>query len=192
MDPRLFQAASFGDLIALGKLLDEDPFVLEKVDLSPFVETPLHVATLARTIDFGKQILGLKPSFAWELNKDGFTPLHIASATVNVEIVRELLKLGNGLCFLKDKIGLSPLHYAAIKGRVDVIQELVSHCPEVLQEVTALGETALHLALKNNQFDAIKVLVQNDKDGELIYSRDKEGNTILELAVATKQVQVCP
>ncbi|KAK9273608.1 hypothetical protein L1049_018418 [Liquidambar formosana] len=194
MDPRLSKAALLGDVVALKALLEEDPLILEKVALLPFAETPLHVAALAGKIDFVKEMISRKPSFARELNQDGFTPLHIAAAIGNIEIVRELLTLGGDLCLLKDKGGRNPLHYAAIKGRIDVIEELLSKCWQAIKEVTTGGESALHLAVKNNQFEALKVLVEKlecyDDGGEVMNGKDKEGNTILQLAVATKQLQV--
>lgn len=193
MDPRLAQSAQLGDIGALSALLEHDPLILDRVSLSPIAETPLHIATLAGRINYARKILSLKPSFAEELNKDGFTPLHIAAATGNTEIVRELLllKLEPNLCLLKDKFGLNPLHHAAIRGRISVIQELVSFCPLAAKQVTDQGENALHLAVKNHQFEALRVLVKffND-DEEIMSSKDKDGRTILDIAIATKQVQV--
>ncbi|KAF7833614.1 ankyrin repeat-containing protein BDA1-like [Senna tora] len=197
MDPRLAKSAQLGDTNALSALLDDDPLILERIFLSPILETPLHIAALAGRVNYARKILSLKPSFAEELNKDGFTPLHIAAATGNIEIVRDLLSLnfGPNLCLLKDMFGLNPLHHAAIRGRVSIIQELVSCCPISAKQVTAQGETVLHLAVKNCQFEAFRVLVKffeddDDDGGEVMSSRDKDGRTILEIAMATKQVQV--
>lgn len=193
MDPRLSMAAQLGDVITLEALLEEDPLILEKVSLAPFAETPLHIATLAGKTKFVKEILSQKPSFASELNQDGFSPLHIAAASGQVEIVRELLRLNPELSLVKDKGGRTPLHFAAIRGRVFVIDELLSHCPHAIRCVTSRGETALHLAVKNNQFEALKALVEKldyDDDDEILYAKDKEGNTILQLAVASNQLQV--
>ena len=193
MDPKLVNAAQLGDTGTLAELLNQDPLILNKVALSPIAETPLHIATISGQTQFAKQILTLEPSFARDLNKDGFSPLHIAAATGNTEIVKELLKVVDHkeLCLLKDKFGLTPLHHAAIKGRICVIQELVSCCPIAVKQVSILGETALHLAVKNHQFEALKFLVEKfGDDDEIMSTKDKDGNTILELAVATKQLQV--
>ena len=192
MYPRLSMAAQLGDIITFKALLVEDPLILEKVSLTPFAETPLHIATLAGKTEFVKEMLSQKPSFATELNQDGFSPLHIAAASGQIEIVRELLKLSPDLSLLKDKGGRTPLHYAAIRGRPFVIDELLSHCPHAVWSVTTRGETALHLAVKNNQFEALKVLVEklDMDDTDIINAKDKEGNTILQLAVANNQLQV--
>ncbi|KAK4278818.1 hypothetical protein QN277_016613 [Acacia crassicarpa] len=194
MDPRLVKSAQLGDTDELNELLEGDPLILNRVALSQIAETPLHIATLAGKANYVRKLLSLKPCFAEELNKDGFTALHIAAATGHREIVRELLslKLGTNLCLLKDKFGLNPLHHAAIRGRVGVIQELVSFCPDAAKQVTtAQGETALHLAVKNHQLEAVRVLVKLcGEDVEIMSLKDKDGRTALEIAIATKQLQV--
>ena len=109
MDPRLSQAARLGDLNAFKSLLEEDPFLLEKVALSPSADTPLHIATLAAKPDFAREMILRMPNFAWELNQNGFSALHIAAAMGNIEITRLLLSLDSGLCLVKDKLGRTPL-----------------------------------------------------------------------------------
>uniref|UniRef100_A0A5B7C048 Uncharacterized protein n=1 Tax=Davidia involucrata TaxID=16924 RepID=A0A5B7C048_DAVIN len=199
MDQRLVEYAASGDVAALNALLKVDPLILEKVALAPVADTPLHIAALAGKTDFVKELLKRTPSFALELNQDGLSPMHIAAAKGHIYVVKELLKLCMGMdqCLLKDRGARTPLHYAAIKGRVDIIGELLAHCPQAVEEVTARGETALHLAVKNNQFEALRVFVQwlnNNNHGHgkklIINAEDKEGNTILNLAIATKQLQV--
>ncbi|KAK9287274.1 hypothetical protein L1049_015687 [Liquidambar formosana] len=195
MDQRLFKAARLGDVAALNKLLEEDPQILEKLSLSPSAENPLHIAALAGKTDFAKEMIRMMPSFAQELNQDGYSPMHMVSARGNVEIVGELLTLGGDLCLVRDKDGRTPLHYAAMKGRVNVIKELLFQCPKAIEEVTARGETALHVAVKYYQFEALRVLVErfenmDNQYWELIDAKDKEDKTILELAISTKQHQV--
>ncbi|KAK4260379.1 hypothetical protein QN277_003503 [Acacia crassicarpa] len=194
MDPRLVKSAQLGDTDALNELLEGDPLILNRVALSQIAETPLHIATLARKANYVRKLLRLKPCFAEELNKDGFTALHIVAATGHREIVRELLslKLGTNLCLLKGQFGLNPLHHVAIRGRVGVIQELASFCPDAAKQVTtAQGETALHLAVKNHQLEAVRVLVKLcGEDVEIMSLKDKDGRTALEIAIATKQLQV--
>ena len=189
MDPRLSQAARLGDLNAFKSLLEEDPFLLEKVALSPSADTPLHIATLAAKPDFAREMILRMPNFAWELNQNGFSALHIAAAMGNIEITRLLLSLDSGLCLVKDKLGRTPLHCAAIKGRVEIARELLSHCYEAVKEVSSRGETALDLAVKNNQYELLKVLVEklreDDRD-RLINALDHQGNTINQLAASSE------
>ena len=72
MDQRLYDAARTGDIDALDALQNADPLILNKISLSHFAETSLHVATLAGQTKFAKQIIAMMPSFARELNRDGF------------------------------------------------------------------------------------------------------------------------
>ncbi|GLU19529.1 hypothetical protein SLE2022_357750 [Rubroshorea leprosula] len=204
MDQRLLEAAIMGDVVALDDLLKEDPLVLWRVSLSSRAETPLHVASLAGHVDFVRKIMELVPSFAQELNKDGFAPIHLATAAGHLEVVKELLNKANSylcllnsdLCLLKDKAGRTALHLAAIKGRVHIIDDLLSHCShkKALEQVTLLGETVLHLAVKNSQFKAFKVLFEASEKlvghDRRVNAKDNEGKTVLEIAIATNQLQV--
>ena len=198
MDQRLYDAARTGDVDALDALRNADPLILNKIFLSHFADTPLHVAILAGQTKFAKQIITLMPSLAWELNRDGFAPMHLASARGNEELVMELLKLDTdcSLCLQRDISGQIPLHYAVVRGRIPVIEKLISHCSKSLQEVTTLGETVLHLAVKNSRFEALKVLLERLKRFEcletLLSTKDNQGKgmTIVELAEVSKQVQV--
>ncbi|KAI4308248.1 hypothetical protein L6164_031342 [Bauhinia variegata] len=197
MDQRLPDAAKLGDIVELQNILQEDPLVLEEVSVIPFAQTPLHVAALAGKDDFVEEIIKLMPSFAKEINEKGLSPMHIACAKGYCEIVSELLKLklDVNLCLFKYKHGRTPLHYAIIKGKVDVVKMLISDYPQSVEEVTAQNETVLHLAVKGNQFTALKVLIEKllgelNKFNMLLCAKDKEGNTVSELAETISQPEV--
>ncbi|KAK9144700.1 hypothetical protein Sjap_004603 [Stephania japonica] len=190
MDQRLFQAALTGDIEALHELLVEDPLILERVDLAPVSDTPLHIAALAGKIEFAKEMIRLKPSFASEMNIDGFSPIHMASANGQVELVKVLLKVDSSLANLKDRSERLPLHLAAMRGRIEVLGVLISACPESAREVTARGETVLHLSVKYNQFKALEFLLDQVRFQEMLNATDREGNTVLHLAVSRKQSQM--
>ncbi|KAK9018109.1 hypothetical protein V6N11_001093 [Hibiscus sabdariffa] len=155
MESRLFEAARVGDVSVFRSLLDEDPFLLDRVTLNS-VYNPLHVSVLAGQVEISKEIVSRKPGFTRELNENGFSPMHVASANGHVEIIRELMRVGFDVCLLKGKDGKVPLHFAASKGRIDAVKELVRACPESLKQVAAHGETALHLAVKNHQVDTAR------------------------------------
>jgi ankyrin repeat protein len=89
--------------------------------------------------------------------------------------------------------GRIPLHLAAMKGRVAVIRELLQAKPESIYEKLGRGETVLHLCVKYNRLEALETLLQylrscNDMEF-LLNSGDDDGNTILHLAVALKQME---
>ncbi|GKV45951.1 hypothetical protein SLEP1_g52975 [Rubroshorea leprosula] len=194
---RLFEAATLGDVAELKALQNEDKLILRRVSLSSTTETPPHVASLARHVDFVREIMKQLPSFAQELNKDGFAPIHLATAAGHLEVVRELWNKGDSdLCLLKDKAGRTSLHHAAIKGRIHIMHELLSRCPhqKAMEQVTPNGETVLHLAVKNSQFKAFKVLFEaseklKDHKGR-VNAKDNKGKTVFEIANATNQLQV--
>ncbi|KAL6984404.1 hypothetical protein U1Q18_017781 [Sarracenia purpurea var. burkii] len=64
--------------------------------------------------------------------------------------------------------------------------------PDSVEDVTAQAETALHLAVKKHRFDGLRVLVEHlqefQKEAGLNWL-DEQGNTILHLAVSTKQYE---
>ncbi|XP_028780802.1 ankyrin repeat-containing protein At5g02620-like [Neltuma alba] len=159
-----------GDVMALHRIMEEDPQVLEKASLALSADSPLHVAALSGRVDFVKRIMSLMPSLAMHTNREGLIPLHMASAQGHVQTVRELLKaklededdeVMKNQCLLKDNEGRTPLHYAVSRGRVGVVKELMRRSPECAEEVTAKGETALHLAVKANRLKVVQVMVES-------------------------------
>ncbi|XVF33658.1 hypothetical protein REPUB_Repub17cG0186900 [Reevesia pubescens] len=189
MEPRLFEAARSGDISAFHSLLEEDPFLLDRVALNS-VDNPLHISALTGQTEITKEIVSRKPALARELNENGFSPMHVASANGYIEIIREVMRVGYDICLLKGKDGKVPLHFAALKGRVDVVKELVWACPESLKEVTAYDETVLHLAVKSNQIESARVLIEEMRRlqmMEILNWKDKDGNTILHLATFNRQ-----
>lgn len=192
MDTRLFESAQTGNIKFLHHLLAENPFILHTISLTSD-DNPLHIASTAGHVDFVEEIIRLKPSFATEVNRDGFSSLHLASAIGHLEIVRELMKFDPKLCRLEGKNKWTPLHYAASRGRVDIIREMLLACPESIEDVNVQKETALHLAVKNSQFEAIHFMVEwirEMKKDEIFDMKDELDNSILHLATWRKHRQV--
>ncbi|OVA06146.1 Ankyrin repeat [Macleaya cordata] len=201
IDVRLYEASVRGNVTSLMKLLDEDPLVLERA-FTRFNETPLHIAAMCDHVDFAREILSRKPDYISELDSQGFSPLHLASARKNLDMVNVLLKSNPNVCTAIDKDGRTPLHLAAMKGRVEIMKMLIQTRPEAVHMLSDRGETILHLCVKHNRLDALKLLV--DKLGEVplitdheesaavisVNSKDNDGNTILHLAVAKRQMKM--
>jgi hypothetical protein len=73
---RLNAAALAGDIDLLYTVIQDDPSILDDIDLIPFIETPMHIAASMGHLQFATEIMTLKPSFAWKLNPQGFSPIH--------------------------------------------------------------------------------------------------------------------
>ncbi|KAH7857159.1 hypothetical protein Vadar_009707 [Vaccinium darrowii] len=190
---RLYEACLSGSVPALDSLIEEDQFILDRVgSLTGFFnETPLHLAALRGHLDFTKAILTRKPTLASELDSVRCSPLHLASTEGHVKVVQELLRVNTDVCIARDQDGRIPLHLAVMKGRAEVIRKLLGAKPKSIQETLDREETVLHLCVKYNRLEALKTLVQYVQSNgmeSLLNSKDTDGNTILHLAAALKQM----
>ncbi|EOY18305.1 Ankyrin repeat-containing protein, putative [Theobroma cacao] len=200
MDWRMIGAAQTGNISVLYELILEDPYVLERIDQVPFLDTPLHVAACAGHVDFVMEMMNLKPSFARKLNQAGFSPMHLALRNDKIQAVLRLLKFDIGLVRVKGREGLTPLHHAVGTGNLDLSIRFLEACPEAIEDVTVRDETALHLAVKNDMFEAFEVLMgwlrrsrheaAQRWENELLSWRDIEGNTVLHIAAIRNRPQV--
>ena len=91
--------------------------LLECIDELPFINTPLHIAASYGNIQFGLELMNLKPSFARKLNPNGFSPIHFALQNGHIELVRQLLQLDGDLVRVKGRERLTPLHYVVESGQ---------------------------------------------------------------------------
>ncbi|KAK4412660.1 hypothetical protein Salat_2913100 [Sesamum alatum] len=187
---KLQEAAIQGSVPFLSRLLQENPQLLRS-SIYSMPENPLHTAALLGHLEFTKQLLDINPDLSKSVNSKGSSALHLASAKGHVDIVKELVSVDSSMCFNLDGDGRSPLHLAAIKGRTVVLEELLRAEPEAAAMLTGGGESCLHLCVKYNRFEAIKVFLQCLKrDDRLVDWKDQDGNTVLHLAVAKKQIEV--
>lgn len=181
----------------LNSLIQNDPLILNKISLTTFGETPLHISALLGHVDFTRELLAHKPKgpqLAAKLDLFKRAPLHLASAEGHAEIVQALLLENVSVCLFRDQDGRIPLHYAAMRGHVDVIKFLIMAQPESVLGTLASGETVLQLAVQYNHLEALKLLVESvgydDIDAFLNVKECEGGNTILHLAVILKQIEV--
>ncbi|XP_055832499.1 ankyrin repeat-containing protein At5g02620-like [Solanum dulcamara] len=188
-EKRLYEAAVKGDVRALQELLQQDSLILDRLTLTFFNETPLHIAAMGGHIEFVRLILAQNPHLAAELDSRKSSALHIASAKGHLQIVKMLLLVNPELCLARDRDGGNPLHLAAIKGRVEVIKELIHVRPRAALGTTINGENVLHLCVKHNQLEVLNVLMEIDWDHEFLNAKDGDGHNILHLAVADKQIE---
>ncbi|KAK4372979.1 hypothetical protein RND71_008363 [Anisodus tanguticus] len=188
-EKRLYEAAVEGDVRALQELLQQDALVLDRLTLTCFNETPLHIAAMRGHIEFVRLILAQNPQLATELDSRKSSALHIASAKGHLQIVKMLMVVNPEMCLARDRDGRNPLHLAAIKGRVEVIKELIHVRPRAALGTTISGENVLHMCVKHNQLEVLKVLMEIGWDHEFLNAKDGDGHNILHLAVADKQIE---
>ncbi|XP_044497317.1 ankyrin repeat-containing protein C6C3.08-like [Mangifera indica] len=96
----LYEASMRGCVATLNTLIQNDPFILHKISLTPFTETPLHISALLGHVEFTKAIVSQKPQLVTELDSFKRSPLHLAAAEGHGEIVKELLIANKDLCLV--------------------------------------------------------------------------------------------
>ncbi|KAL4336291.1 hypothetical protein GQ457_07G018240 [Hibiscus cannabinus] len=188
------KAAEEGNIDGLYHVIGMDPYILDRIDQIPFVDTPVHIAVTAGHLDFAVEVLNLKSSFARKLNKDGYSPIHLALK--NETAVLRLVETDKDLIRVKGRGGCTPLHYAAEHGNLHLLANFLIDCPGSIQDVTIRNETALHVAAKNGEVEALRVLSQSLRRPYLYSSsvrkkllnwKDKDGNTALHVAAENNQ-----
>ncbi|XP_030955403.1 ankyrin repeat-containing protein BDA1-like [Quercus lobata] len=200
---KLNEVAQHGNIDAFYMLIGEDVNLLEAIDELAFVDTPLHIAASAggpQHIQFAMEMVRLKPSFARKPNPNGYSPIHLALQKGHTQMVRWLLQVDGDLVRVKGKEGRTPLHdlaaAAATEQQLGLMDKFLSDCPNSIEDVTIQNQTALHIALlENNELDAFKRLVRwlrknkSENAREILNRQDKEGNTVLHVAVSKNQTE---
>ena len=190
----LRDAAQAGDINGLYNSIKKVPNILDHIDDTPFVDSPMHIAASAGHANFAIEIFSLKPSFGGKLNPDGLSPLHLALQNGHFETVRQVIKFDKELVRVKGRERLTLLHFAVETDNIDILAELLFVCPESILDLTVRDETAIHIAVKNMKLSALEVLLGflgRTSNKWLLKSKDEIGNTVLHTAVATSQPQVC-
>ncbi|CAL5441717.1 unnamed protein product [Camellia sinensis] len=200
----LMEAAEAGDISLLYGCIQDYPKILNSIDDTPFVDTPLHIAASAGHAHFSLEMMRLKPSFGGKLNPQGLSPLDLAlrrraelSPVKDLQknltwTIRWLINLDKELIRVKGRESFTPLHYVAEKGDIDLLAEFLLACPESIMDRTIRDEIALHIAVKNSKLEACKVLLgwlRRSLNQKLLNSKDEKGNTVLDIAVSNSQTE---
>jgi ankyrin repeat protein len=135
---QLKSAAEAGNINLLYSVIQDDSYILERIDSIPFVDTPLHIAASMGHLQFAIEIMRLKPSFALKLNPEGLSPIHLAIQ--NKRMMLCLVGMNKDLVRVRGKRGWTPLHLASQIGDVDILDKLLHACPDSLEDVTGRPE----------------------------------------------------
>jgi ankyrin repeat protein len=198
---KLKAAAEAGNIDQLYAVIQDYPYILEPMDLIPFVETPLHIAASKGHLRFATEIMMLKPSFGLKLNQQGFSPIHLAMQNDQTMMVYGFVNLNKDLVRVKGREGMTPFHFASQIGEVDLLAGFLFLCPESIEYLTVRRGTALHIAIRNQQYESLQVLVgwlkTNNQRGakqlenKILNQKDEAGNTILHVsALLSTELQV--
>ncbi|KAI3921449.1 hypothetical protein MKW98_013383 [Papaver atlanticum] len=208
MERKLYEASMSGDVTTLMELLEEDPVLLNRVTTSFEFENPLGIAAMCGHVEFAVRILRRKPELATQADQKGLRPLHLAAQGYNVSMVKVLIEENPDVCSLTDQNGRTPLHLAAMRDGTEIMKILIQKQPKAIQMLSEYrSETILHLCVKHNCLDALKLLVdelrkqhinkesiylisEDNKESISVNSKDGDGNTILHLAVARRNIMM--
>ncbi|MFS7961389.1 putative ankyrin repeat-containing domain-containing protein [Helianthus anomalus] len=98
METKLYETSLNGDVQALNALLQHNQLLLDRLTLTGFNETPLHIAAMRGHHHFAVALLAKVPKLATALDSQRRTPVHIASAKGNILMVKELCGPGVVKC----------------------------------------------------------------------------------------------
>ncbi|TYH73528.1 hypothetical protein ES332_D05G335700v1 [Gossypium tomentosum] len=192
---KLREAAKAGNIDSLYAVIRKDPYILDRIDQVPFIDTPVQVAVTSGQDDFAVEVMNLKPSLARKLNTDGYSPIHLAIQ--DERMVLCLFEIDKNLVRVKGREGYAPLHYAAEQGNLCLLAQFLVNSPEchgfntyfyyssmrkkLLNWKDKDGNTALHVAAYN-QPQMIKFLLDcKVKVNEIISSGKTPLDVIQEL-----------
>ncbi|RID45552.1 hypothetical protein BRARA_I02276 [Brassica rapa] len=178
MDPRLISAAQIGSIDDLYALIHGDPYILETIDVIPFISTPLH-----RTI---KGLFKLDPDLVRLQGKEGTAPFRMLVRRGELDLMTEFL-LPCLRCVKDVNVnGKTPLHkLEVLVGWVQKLRQIDAELLEmqVLNRCDQNGNIALHMAAYQDKIKAIKILLGSRAVNRNIYNQ----NGLTALAILQNQ-----
>ncbi|KAL3714932.1 hypothetical protein ACJRO7_006783 [Eucalyptus globulus] len=125
--------------------------------------------------------------YLYEVTKTGDANEFISA----LEEVSESRKLALSLIF--DQVtpsGNSLLHVAASSGKDEVIELILDHFPNTVTRKNSSEDTPLHVAIRDTRLNATRMLIPQGKDSEIIYWKNKDGESPLYLAAETGDMEI--
>ncbi|KAI5336998.1 PREDICTED: ankyrin [Prunus dulcis] len=148
--------------------------------------SPLHMPLSPGHVDISTPLLNALSRLARKADRNGCLPLHLACEKGHLEITRILLQLDPNLALEKNHSRYTPLHLAAMNGQTEILEELWSRSARSFEVLTGEGETLFHLAAMSNRYSSFIFLAQSLNSTNLVHRPDECGNTVLHLAVSTR------
>ncbi|KAJ0008484.1 hypothetical protein Pint_29036 [Pistacia integerrima] len=137
-----------GCAATLSTLIQNDSFILHKISLTAFAETPLHISALLGHVEFSKALVNQRPQLVTELDTFKRSPLHLASAEGHTEVVKELLQANKNMY-----------------NHLDALKQLVASGDdkEFLNSKNLEGNTVLQVSAMLKQFETTSYLLSVPK-----------------------------
>ncbi|XP_026828523.1 uncharacterized protein LOC105286418 isoform X2 [Ooceraea biroi] len=204
-------AASNGDVQTVQRLLKSGASANDK-DIDG--RTPLHYAVSNRQIGVVNVLLKNEADITQGTNKRN-TPLHIATSKGYKEIVEVLLeyvsrdKLNEFINAKTAASGSTSLHVAASNGYLEIVKSLMKH-GAIYNIKNKEGKTPLNLSKNQSVIDLLQLVEELFKDAKkgnieiisklkavnpdefvaAMYTRNDQGNTLLQVTISNKHMNI--
>jgi hypothetical protein len=113
------------------------------------------------------------------------------------QLVYRLVAVDKDLVYVQGREGMTSLHYVVQTRYLDLLDEFLKVCLMSIKDVTIKEEIIFHITLNNNHLDAFEYLIRwvqwtmiedaSFWEKTLLNWKDKEGNTVLHIAVSKNQ-----
>ncbi len=121
------------------------------------VDTRLHAAASANSVEKIKEILDEKLLDVDTKSQSGMTPLGAAIIKGNVDAAKLLIQYGSNISW-KDPKGNGYIHIAVLQNKKECCELLLESGANV-DSTNAVGETPLHISCRQGFIEIIKLLV---------------------------------
>ncbi|KAK4419962.1 Ankyrin repeat-containing protein NPR4 [Sesamum alatum] len=186
MDRRLHESVTRGDVLALGKLIEQDEKII-KQRVPGSLNTVLHLAARFGHIDLAQVIVETWPDMVSLENSELETPLHVACREGHLEIVSLLLETDPSVAYKVNCRQESVLFAACERGNIHVFKDLLNF-PRLLMLESDMTTSSLHAAASSGNTEIVKEILKARPD--FARKRDVDGCTPLHVACIKGQLEI--